>query len=111
MLNRGCGIHHESMQAWGFFRHMDPLAAYTFTGDAAAKIIALGNGAAAETYEGAWSYGTNVIRLGVTDLPDPTAYAAGPYVVQWSDAANPRGNYPLVSGPPIITSPNAQAGA
>ena len=78
--------------------------------DHGGKLLALGNGAPAETYEGAWSDGTNVARLGVSDLPSPSSYNPGPYLVQWSDAANPRGNFPLVSGPPGISRINIASG-
>jgi hypothetical protein len=101
--NSGSGVTSTSLQAWAIFRHIDALAAYTFTSDATARQIALGNGTTAESYTGRWSDGTNVARLGITDLPSPSAYATGPYVVQWSDAANPRSSFPLVSGPPGIS--------
>ena len=102
--NSGANFTSTSLQAWAIFRHIDALAAYTFSGDATARQIALGNGTPAEIYEGAWSDTQAVVQLGVTDIPSPSAYSDGPYVVQWADAANPRGNFPLVSGPPQITS-------
>jgi hypothetical protein len=86
-----------SLQAWGIFRHLDALAAYTFTGNSTAQAIALGNGAAA-TYMGVWDTGTStmpVTPLGATDSPLPSLYSAGPYLVQYTDAANPRKNFAL----------------
>jgi hypothetical protein len=108
--NSGSGVTSTSLQAWGIFRHIDALAAYTFTGDANARQIALGGGVPAQTYEGVWSDGTNVAPMNVTDIPSPSAYPSGPYVVQWSDAANPRGNFPLVSGPPQISGVQVSSG-
>jgi hypothetical protein len=99
-----------NLQAWAIFRHLDALAAYTFTGDTNAQVIALGNGASAETYEGVWSDGTNVVPMGVTDIPNPTNYSPGPYIVQWSNLANPRGKFPLASGPPQISGMTASPG-
>jgi len=102
--NSGSGVTSTSLRAWAIFRHIDALAAYTFSGDPAARPIALGNGVPAETFEGAWSDALPVVPMGVTDTPSPSAYASGPYVVQWSDAANPRAGFQLVSGPPKITT-------
>lgn len=92
-----------NLQAWAILRRLDALAAYTFTGDLAARQIALGNGAAAETYQGTWSDGVSFAPMGVTDIPSPAAYYPGPYTVQWNYSnSNPRFKYPLVSGPPVI---------
>src|SRR5262249_42314203 len=104
------GQNSTSLQAWAILRHIDALAAYTFTGDLTAGTIALGNGAPAQTNNGAWSDGTPVIPLGVTDLPDGDNYFAGSYVVDWDSAANPRGNFPLVNGGPKITGFGVTAG-
>jgi hypothetical protein len=93
------GTNSTGLQAWGVFRHIDALADYTFTGSAAAKDIALGNGASAESYMGQWSDGMPVVSLYATDLPDPAAYYFGPYTVQWDDTANPRRNFMLVPSP------------
>jgi hypothetical protein len=93
------GTDSTGIQAWGVFRHIDALADYTFTGNAAAKEIALGNGSPAETYLGQWNDGASVKPLGATDLPNPAGYFAGPYVVQWADTANPRRNFLLVPDP------------
>ncbi len=102
--NTGSGVTSTSLQAWAIFRHIDALAAYTFTGETNAQQIALGHDAPAETYEGAWSDGTNVVPMGVTDLPSPAIYYPGPYVAGWTNLANPRQKFPLVSGPPQISS-------
>jgi len=99
--NSGSGVTSTSLQAWAIFRHIDALADYTFTGDTNAGVIALGNGAPTERYEGVWSDGTNVVPMGVTDIPNPTNYYSGPYVVQWSDLAN---------GPPQISGTTAYPG-
>lgn len=104
------GITATSLQAWGIFRRMDALAAWTFTGDTTARQLALGNGEPVQTYEGTWSDNVPVAALGVTDLPMPVAFPPGQFVVQWEDAANPRGNFPLVAGPPRISSVNISAG-
>lgn len=101
--NTGGALTSTSLQAWAIFRHIDALAAWTFDFDATARGIALGDGAPAETWTGTWSDGAPVAPLGATDLPDPSVYAPGPYLVQWDDAANPRGRFPLVSGPPSLT--------
>ncbi len=106
----GAAETSTNLQAWAIFRHLDALAACTFTGDTNAQVIALGNGAAAETYEGVWSDGTNMTPMGVTDIPNPTNYSSGPYIVQWSDLANPRGKFPLASGPPQISGVMAASG-
>ncbi len=108
--NSGTNETSTSLQAWAILRHIDALAAYTFMGDATARQIALGNGVPAETYEGVWSDGTNVVPMGVTDIPNLTNYSSGPYVVQWSGAANPRNNFPLANGPPQISSLTASPG-
>src|SRR6266700_2383565 len=72
--NSGGGVTSTSLQAWAIFRHIDALAAFTFTGDAAARQIALGDGAAVETYEGIWSDNVPVAPMGVTDIPSPEIY-------------------------------------
>ncbi len=90
------------LQAWAILRRLDALAAWTFTGDTGARPIALGNGVAAQTNQGAWSDGVSVAPLGVTDIPSPTAFPSGPYVVDWDSAANPRSKYGVFSGPPAI---------
>ncbi len=100
----GPAMTSTSLQAWAIFRHLDALAAWTFAGDTNAQQIALGHGAPAETYEGTWSDGTNVVPMGVTDLPSPAIYYPGPYVAEWNNIANPRQKFPLVSGPPQISS-------
>ena len=102
--NTGSGVTSTSLQAWAIFRHLDALAAYAFTGETNAQQIALGHGAPAETYEGTWSDGTNVAPMGVTDLPSPAIYYPGPFVAGWTNVANPRQKFPLVSGPPQISS-------
>ncbi len=100
--NIGSNSADFPLQSWGILRRLDALAAWTFAGDAAARTIALGHGVSPQTDQGLWSDDTAVTPLGVTDLPAPSAYDAGPYVVQWGDAANPRSKYPLFSGPPAI---------
>lgn len=93
------GTESTGLQAWGVFRHLDALAAYTFTGDLTAKDIALGNGSPAEAYMGKWNDGTPVTPLSATDLPDPAGYFAGAYVVDWDSAANPRHDFLMVPDP------------
>ena len=91
-----------SLQAWAVFRPLDALADYTFTGNAAAKTLALGNGAGAETYNGIWSDGVAVRPKDVTDLPNGNYYYAGSYSAQWNSATNPRINFPLATPPQFI---------
>jgi hypothetical protein len=108
--NSGSAQTSTSLQAWAIFRHVDALAAWTFAGDTSARQIALGNGAAAETYVGRWSDDVPVQPMGATDIPNPAGYAPGPYVAGWDGAANPRGNFVLVSGPPMISDVSVRAG-
>jgi hypothetical protein len=110
--NTGSNVPATSLQAWAIFRPLDALAAYTFTGDAAARSIALGNGSAAQTYLGAWSDQVPVEPLVVTDTPSPAAFppSEGYSAVQWTSAVNPRGAFPLVSGPPRISQFRPEAG-
>jgi hypothetical protein len=96
------GQASTSLQAWAILRHIDALAAWTFTDDAAAGTIALGNGVPAQTNMGVWSDGVPVVPLAITDLPDGDDYFVGSYVVDWDSAANPRGSYSLANGPPQI---------
>jgi hypothetical protein len=91
----------SELQPWGVFRHIDALAAYTFTGDPAAKALALGGGVPAEMYMGQWSDGLPVVALGATDYPSPSDYFAGPYVAGWDSATNPRRNLQLVPVPTL----------
>jgi hypothetical protein len=104
--NTGANVPSTSLQAWAILRHVDALAAWTFAGDVAAREIALGNGAPAQIYQGSWSDGASVVPLGVTDIPAPVAYppSSGFGAVFWTSAVNPRGAFPLVSGPPRIRS-------
>jgi len=97
------------LQAWAILRRLDALAAWTFTGDTNARPIALGNGIAAQTYEGAWSDNTPVAPLRVTDIPSSSAFPTSFVVINWESAANPR-PYPLFSGPPVIASVAAAGG-
>jgi len=101
--NTLAGQTNTSLQAWAIFRHIDALAVYTFSGDTTAGQLALGNGSAVETNEGAWSDGVAVVPMGESDVPDGSQYFAGPYVVQWDSPSNPRGNFPLANGPPQIS--------
>ena len=91
-----------SLQAWAVLRHLDALAAYTFTGDAVAQQIALGNGVPSETNEGVWSDGVPVRPMGVTDAPNGETYSTGPYWAQWNSPDNPRGIFPLVNSRPHL---------
>ena len=104
------GQTSASLQAWAILRHIDALAAWTFTGDPAAGVIALGNGESAQTNMGTWSDGVPVTPLRITDLPNGDAYFAGSYAVDWESPANPRGNFPLVNGGPQITAIAINAG-
>ena len=104
------GQTNTSLQAWAILRHIDALAAWTFTGDTAAGVIALGNGESAQTNMGTWSDGVPVTPLRITDLPNGDAYFAGSYAVDWESPANPRGNFPLVNGGPQITAIAINAG-
>jgi hypothetical protein len=91
------------LQAWAILRRLDALAAWTFTGDTAARQIALGDGIPAQTDQGVWSDGVPVTPVGVTDLPLPNVFPSSYAVVDWDSAANPRRKYGLFSGPPVIT--------
>jgi hypothetical protein len=91
----------SELQPWGVFRHIDALAAYTFTGDATAKALALGGGVPAETYMGRWSDGVPVVPMGATDYPSPSDYFDGSYAADWDSAANPRRNLQLVPVPTL----------
>ena len=48
--------------------------------------------------------------MGATPVPAPGAYDPDPYVVQWNDRANPRHDFPLVSGPPQVSGLSVSAG-
>jgi hypothetical protein len=98
------------LQAWAILRRLDALAAWTFTGDTNARPIALGNRAAAQTYEGAWSDAVPVAALGVTDMPNPNSFPTSYVSVNWSSAVNPRKNFPLFSGQPGIANVRATNG-
>src|SRR5262249_24507120 len=87
------------------------LAAWTFTGDTAARELSLGSGSPAQIYQGVWSDSVPVVPLGVTDLPSPAASASNSYVVvNWDSSANPRKKFGLFSGPPIITGIRSSGG-
>jgi hypothetical protein len=87
----------EGLQDWAVFRHLDALAAFTFTGDPNAKNIALGNGSVAETTDGQWSDGTAVTPLSASDFPNPDVFFAGNYVSDWDNPMNPRRSFVLAS--------------
>lgn len=93
-----------SLQAWAIFRKIHALATWTFSGHATARELALGNSTTNETFTGVWSDNVPVTPLQVSDVPSPAAYpASGNYAaVSWSSAANPRKDFPLASGPPVI---------
>src|SRR5262249_16127724 len=78
LSNSGSEEMSTSLEAWAIVRHIDALAAWTFSGDATARQIALGNGTAVETFVGQWSDGVPVQPMGATDIPDPADYAPGP---------------------------------
>ncbi len=98
------------LQAWAILRRLDALAAWTFKGDTNARAIALGNGVAMQIYEGSWSDNVPVTPLGVTNLPDPSAFPTSYVTVNWSSAANPRKAFPLFSGPPVIARLSLSSG-
>src|SRR5262249_16674848 len=97
------------LQAWAILRRLDALAAWTFAGDTNGRVIALGNGAAAQIYQGVWSDQALVAPLKVTDIPDPLAFPSSYAVVNWNSASNPR-PYALFSGPPVISSMSVSGG-
>lgn len=109
--NTGSGVTSTGLQAWAICRHIDALAAYTFTGNATAQQIALGGGVTEETYVGVWSDNVPVTPMGVTDTPTPCAFSSGPYTVQWNDIANPRQNFvPVPAAAVQMFSVNAPSG-
>ncbi len=101
-----------SLQAWAIFRHLQAMAAWTFSGNLTAREIALGNGTTNETFTGVWSDNVPVTPLGVSDVPSPSAYPASSNfaAVSWTSTANPRRNFPLVSGPPGFTNLTLRSG-
>lgn len=95
---------YDALDFYATFRLIDALADYSFTGNATAKDIALGNGSAAQTDMG------NLIDLMVSDDPYPV-YNQSKYLYPCSDGLNERAAYciePLPSSTADISAePNA----
>ncbi|MBD3419044.1 MAG: hypothetical protein GF398_02890 [Chitinivibrionales bacterium] len=75
---------------YGIWRPLDALMDYAFTGSAAAKKVALGNGGAAQTFCGYWPDGTRVKSfIKVTDRPE-SELRQGAFLFEWDSFMNPR---------------------
>ncbi|MBN1576466.1 MAG: hypothetical protein JW913_07940 [Chitinispirillaceae bacterium] len=79
----------DNFDFYGIFRHFDALAAYTFTGDTAAKTIALGIGSKEQCFMGEWPDGTPVTPLAVSEKPQ-AIHPSLQYMFSWNNRLNPR---------------------
>ena len=81
----------DMIDYYALYRLADALAAEAFTGDTLARRVALGGGAALQTFMGKWPDGTPVKQMTVTDKP-VTPYPEFFYLFHWGMTWNRRRN-------------------
>ena len=81
--------HTDALDYFGVFKFVDALADYVFTGDTAARTIAMGNGNKEQTYMGQWPDGRSITPCIVTRSPALSQYSQQ-YMNVWESVVNPR---------------------
>jgi hypothetical protein len=79
----------DGVDYYGIYRHLDALAALTFTGDTLAGKIALGNGAPEQLYMGTWPDGSFVRPCIVSDSA-PLIHPQEYHFFRWGEPWNLR---------------------
>ncbi|TGK27926.1 alpha/beta hydrolase [Leptospira gomenensis] len=79
----------DALDYHGVWKQLEALAEYSFNGSSSAKNIALGNGSAEQIYMGAYSDGTPVQSMTVTNTPTPL-HPENYFEQPFSDSLNPR---------------------
>ncbi len=79
----------NALDVWGVHRLAQALAASAFTGDPAARAIALGHGSAAQIYMGATAAGRALRPMSQNDSPVPL-FPSSRYLQPFDSAINPR---------------------
>lgn len=97
----GADARFNALDAWGVLRIAQALSASALEGDAAARAVALGNGAAGQTQMGVTATGRGLRRMEETDTPVPL-FPSTRYLQGWDRPLNPRRGATL---PEIVTRP------
>jgi len=84
----------NALDHYALFRIFDALADYAFTGSAAAKTIALGDGSHQQCFMGVWPDSTPVREMLISDFPDtlPAIRPENAFFNFWGHTMNPRIN-------------------